>query len=213
MVLLLLGVGGCRRAPDPIRNVSGCLDGRILESDFEGWKSEFDGFGCNSVATLGDAKGFRLRPQIATKTEETHAGLVLGPQAGNALDLSCRVVTLAQLRQGSPPNTHEVGWLVWHYRDNEHFYYLMVKPNGWELGKRDPAYPGGQRFLATGDHPNAAIGDPRDLRVVQEGPRIDVFIDNDQVTTFEDKERPYINGQIALYSEDADAFFTDVTLK
>ena len=47
---------------------------------------------------------------------------------------------------------------MWDYTDNNHFSYLALKTNGWELGKRDPAYPGGQRFLATGSDSPTQIG-------------------------------------------------------
>jgi len=46
-----------------------------------------------------------------------------------------------------------VAWVVFRYIDDDHFYHLALKPSGWELGKTDPSYPGGQRFLTTGTLP------------------------------------------------------------
>ena len=35
------------------------------------------------------------------------------------------------------------------YVDADHCTYLVLKPNGWELGRRDPTGNGGQLFIAT----------------------------------------------------------------
>jgi hypothetical protein len=175
-------------------------------------ESVFDGFGCSSVAIRDETRAVHLRPAVAKAVDETHAALVLGPRSGPKMDLSCAVLTAAQLREGSPPNPHEVGWLVWHYRDNDHFYYLMVKPNGWELGKRDPGYPGGQRFLATGAQPSAAVGKRTVLKVVQTDNEIEAYVDGVHIATLEDTERPYLGGRIGVYTEDADVYFDSISL-
>lgn len=85
---------------------------------------------------------------------------------------SANIITLKQLRNKdntpptddnptSQPNPWEVGWLLWCFspdpthpydpsptsNSNFRFYALCLKPNGWEVSKQDPAYPGGQRFL------------------------------------------------------------------
>lgn len=90
--------------------------------------------------------------------------------------LSANIVTTAQLRNkdntpptpqnpDSKPNPWEVGWLLWCFspdpthpydpsptsNSNFRFYALTLKPNGWEVSKQDPAYPGGQRFLKSND--------------------------------------------------------------
>ena len=94
---------------------------------------------------------------------------------------SANIVTTAQLRSpdntpptpqnpDSKPNPWEVGWLLWCFspdpthpydpsptsNSNFRFYALTLKPNGWEVSKQDPAYPGGQRFLKSN-----AQDDPR----------------------------------------------------
>ena len=92
-----------------------------------------------------------LSPSVATRADETHSALVLTRKRyrGN-LSFAGRLRTVRQLRTGSAPNPWECGWIVWNYQDAEHFYYLAVKPNGWELGKRDPVYAGGQNSSRPG---------------------------------------------------------------
>jgi hypothetical protein len=61
-----------------------------------------------------------------------------------------RVRTVQQLRAGTPPNPWETAWIVWHATDDRHLSYLMLEPNGWELGQaRARLAGGGQRFLAS----------------------------------------------------------------
>ena len=104
------------------------------------------------VSPNGNAMLFE-QPAAAAETDESHASLVVGPAITGDFTLKVSTATTRQLRTGSPPNPWEVAWVLWHYTDNSHFYYFVAKPNGWELGKEDPAYPGAQRFLATGATP------------------------------------------------------------
>src|SRR5205823_3621365 len=131
---------------DALTGRFGCLsDGNASGA----WTVQFAGYGCATIGEFGDATLLALQPAVATQTSETHAGLLLGPATSSIdadVDVRARLLTSRQLRTGAAPNPWEVGWLVWHYTDNDHFYYFIPKPNGWELGKRDPAYPGGQRF-------------------------------------------------------------------
>jgi hypothetical protein len=94
----------------------------------------------------------------------------------------------------------------------EDFYYLALKPNGWELGKRDPSYPGGQRFLATGENAYP-IGFWYSVEIEQRGATQTARVDGRRLTTFTDRERPYLGGSVGLYAEDAEAEFTDVTIE
>ncbi len=179
------------------------------------WTVRFAGFGCAALGgeepaaaeSTGAAEPVvALSPRAATSPEATHAGLVLGPALSSgdgAARFRARVYTARQLRTGSAPNPWEVAWVVWHYADDAHFYYFIPKPNGWELGKRDPAYPGGQRFLATGDDRRFPVGAWYDVEVTQRGAAITVSVDGRPVVAFTDAERPYLAGSVALYSEDA----------
>ncbi|MGI5527604.1 hypothetical protein ACQEVX_09325 [Streptomyces syringium] len=101
------------------------------------WRSVFDGHGDN----VGSDTALTLSPMPSRVPEETHAGLIVSTAVYTDVDFRSRMRTVAQLRVPRP-NPWEVPWLVWAYTDPEHFYYITLKPNGWELGKRDPAYPG-----------------------------------------------------------------------
>jgi hypothetical protein len=97
-------------------------------------------------------------------------------------------------------------WLVWAYTDPEHFYYITLKPNGWELGKRDPAYPGGQRFLATG-RTKYPVGPWYTVRLEQNGADLTVQVGGRRLVAFTDVERPYTGGKVGAYTEDATVEF------
>ena len=101
---------------------------------------------------------------------------------------------------------------LWGYQDNLHFYYLVLKPTGWELGKEDPAYPGAQRFLATGpgDYP---VGRWHTVRVRQVGNEITAWANGALLTRIRDVERPYLSGRLGLYNEDAEVHFRRVVIK
>ena len=113
---------------------------------------------------------------------------------------------MSEPRTGSTPNPWEVAWLLWNYTDNEHFYYVMLKPNGLEIGKEDPAYPGNQRFLFTQTTPYP-IGESNSVRVTQRDGTFKVWVNGAFITEFKDKERPYTSGAIGLYAEDSDVHF------
>ncbi|MCA6091783.1 calcium-binding protein [Streptomyces sp. SCA3-4] len=171
------------------------------------WRSVFDGHGEN----IGRHDGLALSPKPSQVPEETHAGLIVSTQQYTDVDYRARMRTVAQLRTPKP-NPWEVPWLVWGYMDPEHFYYITLKPNGWELGKRDPAYPGGQRFLATGSE-RFPVGKWSDVRVGQRGARMEVSVDGRGLVAYEDKERPYLRGNVGAYTEDARVVFSDMSAR
>ena len=186
-----------------------CLaDGTVLGS----WSFVYDGFGCNRFQAARSNVTLAQRPMASTTLDETHGSLVLGPWASGDIELQVSTQTTEQLRTGSAPHPWEVGWVLWHFTDNVHFYYFIAKPNGWELGKADPAYPGAQRFLSTGPSPAFPVGAWYRVRVVQNSATIQVFVNDQLVTTFTDNEQPYAYGQIGLYTEDAAVQFDDVML-
>lgn len=177
---------------------------------FGPWRSAFAGHGCTKVRTDGRTKWLELRPAAVRSRHDTLASLVLGPSFRGPLTLSADLATAAQLRRGDPPNSWEAAWLVWHYADDEHFYYFIPKPDGWELGKRDPAYPGGQRYLATGASPVFPVGAWTSVRVFQTRDSIRVYAGGALLAEFTDRERPYRSGRIGLYTEDAQVLFRNV---
>ncbi|MFY7922655.1 MAG: calcium-binding protein, partial [Gemmatimonas sp.] len=80
---------------------------------------------------------------------------------------------------------------------------FIPKPNGWELGKRDPSYPGGQRFLASGHLETFPIGKVYDVTIVQDNDMLAVFVDGLEIVRTRDAEKPYTKGRIGIYAEDA----------
>lgn len=180
---------------------------------FGSWKLRFSGYGCVGLSTNEDGTAMSLQPMTATANDETHAPLLLGPEYGDRLQLNTRLETVQQLRQNGEPNSWEVAWLLWQYQDDEHFYYFIPKPNGWEVGKRDPAYPGGQRFLATGTDLKFPVGRAYNVQINHKGNSFTVMVDGVLLTTFADTERPYVSGRIALYSEDAEIRVHQVSVR
>lgn len=173
-----------------------------------GWRLVYNGYG--SARAIHDAPGwsFELTPKAAKQSEKTHAALAVSEQQTGDVLVSATLVTTRQLRTPRP-NPWEVAWLLWRYTDDSHFYAVALKPNGWEVTKEDPAYPGGQRFLATGATPGFAIGGKHTVQVRQTGNAIEVHVDG-LVIHVRDDENPYLRGAVGLYTEDAAVRFTDV---
>ena len=172
------------------------------------WRSVFDGYGEIGIAKAA-SKVLKLKPKASDTASETHAALVRSEKRFEDLEFKVRAKTVDQLR--SPrPNAWESAWVMWHYQDNTHFYYLALKPTGWELGKADPNYPGAQRFLATGSSKRFPIGDWSSVKVRQVGRVMKVWADGKLLTRFRDRQRPYLKGSVALYNEDAKTFFDNV---
>ena len=171
------------------------------------WRVVFAGYG----SVTATPSKLTLQPAVATTADTTHAALVVGTSQTN-VRLKTRVTLNAQLRTGSSANPWETGWLVTRYQDPEHFYYVALKTNGWDLGKRDPAYPGGQRFLATGDSPAAEEGASQQVVLTASGNKISVRIDGEAVTTFTDTQRPYRSGAVGFYAEDAAVTFDKISV-
>lgn len=194
-------------------------DGALLAPN---WKSVYHGFGLNSVVSQFDGRSLSIRPRESISANETHAGLINGPHPSWPVDLrgnftiEAALHTEQQLRRHPAPNPWEVAWLLWDYVDNTHFYYLIPKPNGWELGKADPAYPGAQRFLTSGSQPTFPIGHRYVVKIVQSASptatTLTAYVDGVLVTTFTDRERPYASGLVGFYSEDAAVYFHSIVV-
>jgi hypothetical protein len=189
--------------------VGTCIDdGSVLGS----WLFVFDGYGCNAFVTLSGNTVLLEQPAVATQPYETHANLVIGPATSGDVTVQADIATSRQLRTGSAANTWEVGWLLWHYTDNLHFYYVILKPNGWEIGKEDPAYPGAQRFLAAGSSPQFPLGPWYRVRVAQSGGTIQLYVNDLLIATTFDDDSPYTGGRVGLYTEDAESYFDNVSV-
>ena len=170
-------------------------------TDHDGWRSVFTGYG-----TTGSTKDGTLivSPEPATGTD-THAALIASVASYRDVDVRTRLRTTAQLRKPTP-NPWEVAWVLWHYTDSTHFYYVALKPNGWEIGKEDPGYPGAQRFLASGPG-GYGVGQWHTVRVRMIGATLTVWADGLLLGSLTDNQGAYPEGRIGLYAEDATGEF------
>ena len=176
------------------------------------WRLAYDGYGHVWSSRHHGVLRLTLQPGRPASPADTHAALVLSRNTWRDLTVEIRIRTNRQLRQPLP-NPWEVGWLLWHYANDQHFYYIILKPNGWELGKVDPDYPDGQRFLATGTHPAFPPGRWYALRIRQRGDAIQVNVNGRRLVRFADTENPYRSGRVGLYTEDASATFQPVAIE
>lgn len=176
------------------------------------WTIVFTGYGCAKIESDGGDKWLHAQPAASASASETHALLVSGPSFSSPLSITGRMNTAQQLRAAGA-NPWEVGWILWGYTDNSHFYYFIAKTNGWELGKVDPAYPSAQRFLATGSSPSFPIGRWTTFKITQDAANtIAVYANGQLLATVRDIERPYVAGKIGLYNEDAHVHFDDIAV-
>jgi hypothetical protein len=90
---------------------------------------------------------------------------------------------------------------------------LTLKPNGWEIGKRDPAYKGNQRVLISDKLPIYYFNTWYDIRVVQVGSTMAVWVNGQPLARFTDDQSPYAEGNVGLYAEDAYAQFGNVQVE
>jgi hypothetical protein len=153
--------------------------------------------------------GAKLSSQVPTSPDETHSALLVGPRAWGDQTISLRTTTLDQLRTGSAPNTWEVGWVMFHFRDLANYYYFILKTNGYELGKKQGS--DAQIFLDTGDLPTLVLGKAHAVKVVVRGARIRVWVDAAKVVDFTDPS-PLPAGSVGLYEEDSRVSFDSVSL-
>lgn len=211
---LAVTVAGAVLAPAPAS--ARPLDVRIDE-DFTGygparWLDDGAVFGPWVVVFDGvdDGPGVHLMPgamrqvpQASRTPDQTNSTLVVSRErfGTGPLHLSATWTTVGPRREGVP-NAWEVGWLVWDYLDNDHFTYLVLKPNGWELGRRDPTQPGGQRFIRDDDGPTTDWGRQRTVTVDRVGRQTTVRMDGRVLVRFA-LPRAERNGAVGMYDEDA----------
>ena len=171
-------------------------------SVFGRWRVVFDGTRPGSGVSIW-RHHLRLDPEPVIDPNQTRAALVVSRAFFDvtALHIASTWTTLHQNRV-SGPNPWEVGWLVWDYVDPAHFTYLALKPNGWEIGRRDPAGPGGQRFVATGESVLTPIGLRRSVTVDRVGTQTTVRVDGMPLATYV-LPADEVRGRVGMYTEDA----------
>ena len=152
---------------------------------------------------------YTLQSQTPTSAGETHSALLTSSATWGDQVFSYTASTLAQLRAGSAPNPWEVAWSMFRFTDLTHYYWFIVKPNGWELGKKQGSDT--QIFLATGSTPSRAVGTSYQVRIQAQGGRIRVFLDGSQVVDYTDSS-PLLSGSVGLYEEDSKVTFGNVSV-
>jgi hypothetical protein len=152
---------------------------------------------------------YTVQSQVPTSPAETHSALLTSASTWDDQVFSYRATTLAQLRTGSEPNPWEVAWSMFRFTDLTHYYWFIVKPNGWELGKKQGSDT--QIFLATGGTPARPVGASYQVRIQAQGGRIRVSVDGAQVVDYTDPA-PLLSGSVGLYEEDAKATFANVSV-
>ena len=172
------------------------------------WTVKYDGYG-----EVGVENGAAvLSPRAAERPVETHAALALAGDPGlRDYSFRTRMKFDEQLRQNSPPNTWETGWVFFRYVAEDRSYYLAHKTNGLELGKLVPPKGTGQVFLVTKPAPPARPGRWYDYRIDVEGPTIRVYVDGKLRIAYTDPD-PIPKGRVGLYTEDARVLFRNPTV-
>jgi hypothetical protein len=165
--------------------------------------ARFNGLGHLRVVDDGRfGPQLELAPKASVDALETHAVLVTSARAFRDFDATIALRTIEQLRKPTP-NGWESAWILWHYVDRQHFYYLYLHAAGWELGKEDATRTPARRFLITGATPALLLGKQNVVRIVQHGTTFSVFVDGTAIVQYADYDRPYGRGYLGLYCEDS----------
>lgn len=166
------------------------------------WQVVFDGVSFGPGVRFS-AAGLRLKPDVARTPDQTSSAMVVSRMrfGQGALHVTASWTTGAPTRRGTP-NPWEVGWLVWDYVDNDHFTYLILKPTGWEVGRRSPTEVGGQRFIADGADPATPRGQVRTVSIDRLRDQTTIRVDGAVLIAYSlpASER---HGAVGMYSEDS----------
>jgi hypothetical protein len=179
------------------------------------WASQSNGSGRTAVAQV-EGGVLDLAPRRPRSAADSHGSLVTSNARFADFEAELRMKTVSQTRPGAYPGATANPWerasVVWHRVDCQHYYSLVLKTDGWELGKADPGYPGARRSLRTGTDRTFPVGAWNTVRIQQRGGTVTVDVDGTRLTAFTDTERPYRSGSLGLASEDAVVRFGGLTV-
>ncbi|GAG82649.1 unnamed protein product, partial [marine sediment metagenome] len=150
-----------------------------------------------------------------TSINETSSALLASRKRASDFSFEVTLRTLEQLRQGNNPNNWEVGWIFFRYTDPANFYWVLLKTNGYELGKKQGSYDqsydtyGNQIFLVNTDEPDFPINQNYRIKVLAKGGNINVFVNGQELLNYIDSN-PLPSGSFCLYEEDSHVHFDDV---
>ena len=124
LVVLLLGVFAFAGSADAAKPKPSPLRRPLTVSPAGQWQTWWGAtaFGPSTV-TLSSA--------VSTSPNETHSALITSRRTWRDATISFTTTTLAQLRTASAPNSWEVGWVMFRFRDLANYYYFIVKTNGF----------------------------------------------------------------------------------
>jgi 3-keto-disaccharide hydrolase/F5/8 type C domain-containing protein len=178
------------------------------------WQIEYSGHGfAGRIHEKGDGGIYRMFPTTSTSKKETHAALVTSAGEYSDFRLSVDSRTDEQLRKNSSPKKWEVAWIFFRYTDTFHYYWFSLKPNGFELGKKDCTSctdpVDGQIILFTGPLPTLKLGAWSQWAIDMTGNKISISVDGNKIIDFEDSSmsKQLSKGKIAMYTEDAKVGF------
>lgn len=151
-------------------------------------------------------------PSASTDSNVSHSALTLSVHKFRDFHMSIDVKTESQIRLNLPPKPLEVAWVFWHWKDNTHFNYFIVKTNGAEIGK----YYGGvnpkdQKILRMAPYPKAEIGKWMHWGITAQGKHIITQVMSNKIFDFDDISY-FSEGKIGLYCEDSVVSFGNVNL-
>lgn len=199
------------------------------------WKCLYAGGGTIKTAPRSAGGNYMyLAPKAATASNQTYGATVMTTKMYTDFDMTLDVVTLKQLRTGSPANNWEVAWLNW-CRSNSltdltelrfHAYAFTAKIDGWQLEKKDNEQQDdtAEIYLVTNNTPDIRIGTWQKWRIKVTGtatgtPTIQVWVDGVQLCNYVDNKPPLNSekmkrqGPIVLYTEDAAVGFDNVKIQ
>lgn len=167
------------------------------------WSTLYNGYG---FVTWNSA-GVTFAPKQSIAPNETHAVMILKNNTSvKDFTVKVKAKTIRQLRLNSPANAWECFWLVFNYLPTADGYktsnYIVLKPNGIELGTMDSSV--GQKFLLTASLPKLTLGALNNYELRKAGKNLELLIDG--VSVFNKVFDGLYDqaGTYGLYSEDAE---------
>lgn len=179
--------------------------------------------GYGEVAFEAQTQSLRMRPAAVRKKSETRSALVLSKQKLGEYSIEITYTNLEPTRSDESgnlrPNAWELFWLFFDYRvgndGKKEANYLIIKPNGTELGRAFGEL--GQSFFKTASRPHVGYGHVVQLNMDRTSKKVLVSangysFDSGSLNPFAGN-LPYSPGKIGLYTEDADVRIHRVCLK
>lgn len=202
---------------DPVG--SSYTDGQIYQDGL--WVDVWNGAnktgtrGSQKIVAAGDVHALQMTTAPDLRKGDQHSVLSVSSSSYTPTQLTFQFVTTRQLSL-STPRPWQVSWVLWNYQDSNHFYSLLLKPNGWEISK-EVYVRGGQSqvFLATGSSPAFPIGTTYTAQIAQTvnasgQPTFTVNVNGNYLVTVTDTDTtnpPMTSGRIGDYNEDSQGIY------